>query len=268
MLHICIAMELAGYIASLFIGISLGLIGGGGSILTVPVLVYLFGISPLVATSYSLFIVGSTSVVGTFNNYRKGFVDVRTALLFGVFSVITVFLTRRFIIPLIPADIPIGGSSISFSVLTMVLFAILMLTASVSMIRGRKEMAVKAERRGILPLMAYGVAIGLITGFLGAGGGFLLIPALVMLLGLPMKKAIGTSLFIIAINSTIGFIADIGQYNIDWPLLLTVSAIAIAGIFIGGMLSRKIDGDKLRKLFGWFVLLMGLFIIIREALAF
>jgi len=261
-------MELAGYIASLFIGISLGLIGGGGSILTVPVLVYLFGVSPLVATSYSLFIVGSTSVVGTFNNYRKGFVDVRTALMFGVFSVITVFLTRRFIIPLIPADIPIGGGSISFSVLTMVLFAILMLLASVSMIRGRKEKTVKAEGRGILPLIAYGVAIGLITGFLGAGGGFLLIPALVMLLGLPMKKAVGTSLFIIAINSTIGFIADSGQYNIEWPLLLTVSAIAVAGIFIGGMLSKKIAGDKLRKLFGWFVLLMGLFIIIRETLAF
>lgn len=261
-------MELAGYIASLFIGISLGLIGGGGSILTVPVLVYLFGISPLVATSYSLFIVGSTSVVGTFNNYRKGLVDVRTALLFGVFSVITVFLTRRFIIPVIPADIPIVGSSISFSVLTMVLFAILMLIASVTMIRGRKEKAIRTEPKGVLPLMAYGVSIGLITGFLGAGGGFLLIPALVMLLGLPMKKAVGTSLLIIAINSAIGFIADIGQYSIDWPLLLSVSVIAVAGIFAGGMLSKKIAGDKLRKLFGWFVLLMGLFIIIRESLDF
>ena len=263
-------MELAGYIASLFIGISLGLIGGGGSILTVPVMVYLFGLQPLLATSYSLFVVGSTSFVGAFNNLRKGMVNVKAALLFGASSIATVFLTRKFLVPAIPKDIfTIRGFTITESMLTMVLFAILMLVASVSMIRNKKVVKHEEENKDHFrfgKLVTYGITIGLVTGLLGAGGGFLLIPALVLLLKLPMKKAIGTSLMIIALNSLVGFTGDLGHFSIDWFFLVKVTAIAIAGIFIGGALSKKIPGEKLKKGFGWFVLVMSIYIIVKETI--
>ncbi len=258
-------MHIAGYIASLFIGISLGLIGGGGSILTVPVLVYLFGVSPVLATSYSLFIVGSTSLIGSFNSWHKGLLDFHTAILFGATSVITVYITRKLIIPLIPEDIVIGNITLHFSILTMVLFAVLMMIASVSMIsKEHPEVIAGSNKINFAKLIAYGISIGLITGFLGAGGGFLLIPALVFLLHIPMKKAIGTSLLIIAMNSLAGFIGDAGHFETNWIFLLIISAIAIAGVFIGGLLGRSIHGTHLKKGFGWFILLMGVYIIIKE----
>ena len=258
-------MEVMGYIAALFIGISLGLIGGGGSILTVPVLVYLFGISPLTAISYSLFVVGSTSLVGTLNSYRKGLVDVKTAFLFGISSLITVFVTRKFIIPLIPKHFVIGGFTISFDILTMILFAVLMLVASISMIKNKSisEEGTHINKPNSV-LFLLGIAIGLITGFLGAGGGFLLIPALVLFLHLPMQKAVGTSLLIIALNSLVGFAGDIGLYKTDWVFLIVISLIAITGVIAGGLLGKKIRGESLKKGFGWFVLLMGIYIIVKE----
>lgn len=257
------------YIASALIGISLGLIGGGGSILTVPVLVYLFGVSPLLSTSYSLFIVGSTSLVGALNNLKKGFVNVKTALLFGVSSIITVFITRKFIIPIIPKEIfTVGDFVVTENILTMVLFAVLMVAAATAMIRNGQqkadENAVKPGEGKIGKLMIYGIAIGIVTGLLGAGGGFLLIPTLVILMGLPMKEAVGTSLLIIAMNSLLGFTGDLGHFKMDWVFLSEITAIAIAGIFIGGFLGKKIDGSKLKKGFGYFVLIMGCYIIVKE----
>ena len=258
-------MEIAGYITSLFIGISLGLIGGGGSILTVPVLVYLFAISPTIAISYSLFIVGFTSLVGAFNYYRKGLVNFKTVLLFGSSSITTVFIARKFIIPFLPdVFFKIGFLEVTHSLFVMVVFAILMVAASVSMIRNRKIVAEKQQKENPRMLVIYGVLIGLVTGFLGAGGGFLLIPALVILMKLPMKEAIGTSLLIIALNSLVGFAGDIGRHAIDWKFITIVSAIAIAGIFIGGYFNQKINADKLKKGFGWFVLIMGIYIILKE----
>ena len=264
-----VLMQILGYFASLLIGISLGMIGGGGSILTVPVLVYMFGISPVLSTSYSLFVVGSTSLVGAFNNYRKGFVNIKTALLFGLSSITTVFLTRKFLIPHIPQTLgSIGNFKITQSLVIMVLFAILMVAASLSMIKSKKEetnnIIVENKKINLPKLLSYGIAIGLATGFLGAGGGFLLIPTLVLLVKLPMKEAIGTSLFIIALNSLIGFTGDLGHFTIDWFFLFKITCIAIAGIFIGGFISKKISGDKLKKGFGWFVLVMGMYIIIKE----
>ena len=260
-------MEIAGYVASLFIGISLGLIGGGGSILTVPVLVYLFSVSPTIAISYSLFIVGCTSLVGAYNNYRKGLVNFRTVALFGSTSLATVFIARKFIIPFLPdVFFTIGSFDVTHSLFVMVVFAILMVAASVSMIKNKKvesETEVKSSPR---ILVVYGLLIGLVTGFLGAGGGFLLIPALVILMRLPMKEAIGTSLLIIALNSLVGFVGDIGRHPIDWLFISTLSAIAVAGIFIGGYFNQKINSEKLRKGFGWFVLVTGIYIIIRETI--
>lgn len=263
-------MEIIGYVASLLIGISLGLIGGGGSILTVPVLVYLFGLQPLVATSYSLFVVGSTSLIGTINNFRKGLVNIKAALFFGSASIVTVFATRKFLIPLIPKTVlTISGINISESLVFMLLFASLMLLSSVSMIRSKVDESHETECKDCFrftKLLGYGITIGIVTGLLGAGGGFLLIPALVFLLKLPMKKAVGTSLMIIALNSLIGFAGDLGHFTIDWLFLVKITAIAGTGIFIGEIIGRKIAGEKLKKGFGWFVLFMGLYILIRESI--
>lgn len=258
-------MEVAGYLASLFIGISLGLIGGGGSILTVPVLVYLFAISPTIAISYSLFIVGLASLVGAFNYYRKGLVNFKTVLLFGSSSITTVFITRKFVIPFLPdVFFKLGSVEITQSLFVMVVFAILMLAASISMIRSRKVVVQNETKEKPWMLVMYGVLIGLVTGFLGAGGGFLLIPALVIFMKLPMKEAIGTSLLIIALNSLIGFLGDIGRHAIDWKFITIISAIAIAGIFIGGYFNQKVNSTSLKKGFGWFVLVMGIYIIVKE----
>ena len=260
-------MEIAGYIASLFIGLALGLIGGGGSILTIPILVYLFSITPTIAISYSLFIVGFTSLLGAYNSYRKGLVNFKTVLLFGSSSITTVFIARKFIIPIIPdVFFKLGSFEVTHSLFVMVVFAILMLVASIPMIRNRKMVEKVQAKEDPFKLVMYGVLIGLVTGFLGSGGGFLLIPALVMLMKLPIKEAIGTSLLIIALNSLIGFIGDFGRHPIDWKFIVLVTAIAIAGIFIGGYFNQKVNGDKLKKGFGWFVLGMGIYIIIKEVL--
>lgn len=258
-------MEIAGYIASLIIGIAMGLLGGGGSILTIPILVYLFSISPTLAISYSLFIVGLTSLVGAINNYLRGMVNLRTAMVFGASSITTVFVARKFVIPFLPeVFFRIGTFQVTHSLFVMVVFALLMLAAAFSMIRSRQVTTARIVHVTPLKLVLYGLLIGLVTGFLGAGGGFLLIPALVVLMKLPMKKAIGTSLLIIALNSLIGFTGDIGRHYIDWRLILAVTAIAIVGIFIGVYFNRKVHGKQLKKAFGWFILVMGIYIICRE----
>ncbi len=265
-------MQTLGFFLAALVGISLGLIGGGGSILTVPILVYIMGVNPILATSYSLFIVGSTSLVGAFNNWRNGFVQIKIALLFGISSITTVFITRKFIVPAIPKHIlTIGRFELTKDILTMVLFAILMLVASIAMIKnGSKKEVVKTpeniepKKINLPKLLLYGIGIGLATGLLGAGGGFLLIPTLVLLVGLPMKEAVGTSLLIIALNSLIGFTGDLGHFKMDWIFLGKITAIAVVGIFVGGYLSKKIDGAKLKKAFGWFVLIMGIYILIKE----
>src|SRR5690606_15141995 len=259
-------MEFLGYIASIGIGISLGLIGGGGSILTVPVLVYLFQIDPLLATSYSLFIVGSTSAVGAVPYFRNNLVDFQTALYFGLPSIITVFLTRLYIIEAIPNHLfQIGSFEITKNMGIMLLFAILMLFAALKMIKGNQvDESKKISQRSVLPLVFQGAAVGFISGLVGAGGGFLIIPALIIFNQMPMKKAVGTSLLIIAANSLFGFIGKLDFHLINWTFLLTLCGIAITGILIGSKLSQKIDGKKLKPAFGWFVLLMAIVVIIQE----
>lgn len=261
-------MEIAGYVASLVIGISLGLIGGGGSILTVPVLVYLFRVQPVLATAYSLFIVGSTSLVGSFPKYKLGQINLKTALIFGIPSIAAVYATRAFIVPAIPeAVFSIGSFVVTKSLLMMLLFAALMVFASVSMIRDKGNANMEAEEKQTFnyPLILIeGMVVGTLTGLVGAGGGFLIIPALVLLSKLPMKQAVGTSLLIIAAKSLIGFTGDLGKAVMDWRLLLTVTGLAIAGIFIGNSFSKKVSAVSLKKGFGWFVLAMGLYIIGKE----
>lgn len=263
-------MEIAGYISSIIIGISLGLIGGGGSILTVPVLVYLFHVDAVLATAYSLFIVGLTSAVGSYSYFRKGLINMKTAVIFGIPSIIAVFSTRAFIVPAIPSELfTIGSLLVTKRLMLLLLFAVLMIAASYSMIRKSKvkrEEPSKPQKFNYPVILLEGAVVGMITGLVGAGGGFLIIPALVLLSGLPMKEAVGTSLLIIAAKSLIGFMGESSETVIDWAFLATISGFAIFGIFIGTSLSKRIDGDKLKPAFGWFVLAMGAFIIIRETL--
>lgn len=263
-------LAIFGLLASTIIGISLGLIGGGGSILTVPVLVYLFDVDPVMATAYSLFIVGFSSLIGAFPKYKEGLIDLKTALVFGVPSIIAVFLTRKVLVPAIPAILfEVAGVSITKALAMMLLFAVLMVAASVSMIRDHKKETQESNEARVFNypmILLEGAVVGMLTGLVGAGGGFLIIPALVMLSKLPMKQAVGTSLLIIAAKSLIGFTGDVMENanKMDWTLLSIVTSLAVVGIFVGNQLSKKIDGAALKKGFGWFVLVMGLYIIVKE----
>lgn len=266
-------MELLAYILAAVIGISLGLIGAGGSILTVPVLVYLAGVDPILATAYSLFVVGSTALVGGIQNSIRKLVDFKTAIIFGIPSIIAVYATRAFIMPAIPMEFGFGAWSVGKGTAILLLFAGLMVATSLSMIRsGRKpseldtvEAVEHSHHFGLVILE--GVGVGVLTGLVGAGGGFLIIPALVLLAGLDMKRAVGTSLFIIAMKSLIGFGGDIQiGTSIDWPFLLVFTFSSVVGIFIGSWLTKFVDGARLKKAFGWFVLVMGIYMIIRETM--
>lgn len=264
-------MTILGYFASILIGVSLGLIGGGGSILTVPVLVYLLGLNPVLSTAYSLFVVGTTSLVGSFTYMKKGLVNYRAALVFAVPSFITVFLTRKFVVPAIPDPVfTMGDFILSKGAGIMGLFALIMLAAAFSMIRHKDKSDSDSGTQAIqfnYPLIALeGAAVGLLTGLVGAGGGFLIIPALVLLARIPMKMAVGTSLLIIAAKSLIGFLGDIGQQAIDWNFLAVFTTLSVVGIFLGSYLTRFIPGEKLKRLFGWFVLAMAVFILWKEFL--
>lgn len=276
-------MEILGYIGAVLMGLSLGLIGGGGSILTVPILVYLFQVDAVLATAYSLFIVGLTSLVGSFSHIKLGNIHWRTAIVFGIPSIISVFLTRSFLVPMIPDPIMTFGQDASGgaafvltkSVGLLLLFAVIMVMAAYSMIKPSKkasaDQSTVVESDGQQPKFNYplilseGAIVGVVTGLVGAGGGFLIIPALVLLAKLPMKQAVGTSLMIIAAKSLIGFVGDMrGNEVIDWSFLAVFSSIAVVGILIGSLLSKRIPGEKLKPAFGWFVLVMGTYIIIKE----
>lgn len=256
--------SLIGYFLALLIGISLGLIGSGGSILTVPILVYIMKIEPFVATAYSLFIVGSTALVGGFKNLIDKKVDTKAVVLFGIPSLIAVYITRAFLLPLVPDVISIAGLQLDKNIALMVLFAIVMLTSAIKMIRPRKEQTVEKTNPNLGGLVIQGLLIGLLAGTVGAGGGFLIIPALVLFSNLPMRKAVGTSLCIVAIQSLIGFLGDVGHTTMDWALLLTFSAISIIGIFIGIYLTKFVPDNNLKKGFGYFVLIMAIYILIKE----
>ena len=264
-------IEILGYFGALVIGLVLGLIGGGGSILTVPVLVYMLAINPVLATAYSLFVVGFASLVGALRNIQKGLVDFRTAIVFSIPAFIAVYATRKYLVPALPNHFfNIGDFEITKDIGIMIFFAIIMLLASYSMIKPKKKGVnlpddePKEVKFNYALILLEGLVVGVITGIVGAGGGFLIIPALVLLAKLPMKKAVATSLLIIAVKSLIGFIGDVQNLTLDWVFLGIFTALAAAGIFIGIWLNNFIDGKKLKKGFGWFVLVMGVYIIYKE----
>lgn len=258
--------QISGFVAAMFIGVTLGLIGGGGSILTVPSLVYLSGVEPVPATAYSLFVVGLTALVGAAVYMRQGLVSYRTAVVFGIPSLASVYLTRRLLVPAIPAELgSVAGVPVSRDLAIMLLFAVLMIAASASMIRrGRPEQEGDGIRYNYPLIFLEGLVVGVLTGLVGAGGGFLIIPALVLLARLPMKLAVGTSLLIIAAKSLVGFTGDLAQMDVNWSFLALFSAFAVAGIILGTWLTRFVPGSRLKPAFGWFTLVMGVYIIGRE----
>lgn len=262
-------LDLLGYIGALFIGVVLGLIGGGGSILTVPVFVYLLSINPVTATAYSLFVVGASSLVGAANNMKMNLVDFRTATVFSIPAFLAVYSTRKYLVPSIPDHLfNFWGMEVTKDIGIMLFFAIIMVVASISMIKnnGNEELQETKVKYNYPLIIIEGIVVGVLTGIVGAGGGFLIIPALVLLAKLPMKKAVATSLLIIAVKSLIGFIGDVENMEIDWVFLMIFTGLSILGIFLGGYLNKFIDGEKLKKGFGWFVLVMGLYIIGKELL--
>ncbi|WP_033957950.1 sulfite exporter TauE/SafE family protein [Psychroserpens jangbogonensis] len=259
--------QFLGYFGALLIGVVLGLIGGGGSILTVPILVYLMFINPVTATAYSLFIVGVSALVGAIRNIQKGLVDFKTAIVFAIPAFIAVYATRKYLVPAIPEELfTINSFIMTKNIAIMLFFALIMLVASISMIRNKRNDS--GEETVVVynfPLIIIeGFVVGVLTGIVGAGGGFLIIPALVLLAKLPMKKAVATSLLIIAIKSLIGFIGDVENLDIDWMFLIKFTSISVFGIFLGIYLSKFINGKNLKKGFGWFVLVMGVYIIFKE----
>ncbi|QKG53556.1 sulfite exporter TauE/SafE family protein [Hymenobacter sp. BRD67] len=259
-----------GYLAAVFIGLALGIMGGGGSILTVPALVYLLGVSPVQSTAYSLFIVGSTSLVGAAGYFRKGLVALPTALVLLLPSLVVVFLTRRVLLPAIPHELfTVGSLVFTKDLLVLLAFAGLMVAAATSMIRHSAPEAAlpRLPAPNYALVLGIGAVVGFLTGFVGAGGGFLIIPALVLGARLPMKMAVGTSLTIIALNSLIGFSGDLSAGRaIDWGFLLGFLAFALGGIVLGTRLAPLIPGARLKPAFGWFTLAMGTFILAKELL--
>jgi uncharacterized protein len=257
-----------GYISALIIGISLGLIGGGGSILAVPVLAYLFSINEKAATAYSLFIVGSSALVGGIKQHFKGYVDWRTAIVFGLPAIVGVTIVRHYIIPVLP-DVLFTISDFDFTrrMGMFWLFALLMIPAAFSMLKEEKERNknVREVKYNYSLILVEGLVVGAITGMIGAGGGFLIIPALVILANVKMKVAVGTSLIIIALKSLLGFfLGDALTMEIDWQFLAIFTGLSLIGIFIGSYLSNFIDGKKLKKGFGYFIFVMAIFIFYME----
>lgn len=260
--------HIIGYSLAVIVGITLGLIGSGGSILSVPILVYIMGVEPILATAYSLFIVGTTALFGGFQKAKQKLVDFKKVVLFGIPTILAVFVTRKLIVPSIPKIIFATPTfTLHKSVLIMIIFAIVMIAASIRMIKPLKEKIITDDKLNHISIFIQGLLIGLVAGFVGAGGGFLIIPALLFLAKTPMKMAVGTSLFIVSAQSLIGFIGDIRpEQVVDWNMILIFTTCAIVGVFIGSYFSKKIDGEKLKSSFGWFVLAMGIYIIIKETI--
>ncbi|TDC69040.1 sulfite exporter TauE/SafE family protein [Actinomadura sp. GC306] len=239
-------------LAALAVGVSLGLLGGGGSILTVPILVYVAGVETKQAIAMSLFVVGATSLAGVVPHARAKRVRWRTGLLFGGAGMAGAYAGGR-----LAAYIPAG--------VLLAAFAVMMAVTAVAMLRGRRAPEGGHAERPVFRILAEGVTVGLVTGLVGAGGGFLVVPALVLLGGLSMPAAVGTSLLVIAMKSFAGLAGYLSAVQIDWPLTLAVTGAAVLGGVAGSRLAGRADPERLRRAFGWFVLVMAAFVVTQEA---
>jgi len=261
-------MIIFGFICAVLMGITLGVFGAGGSILTVPILVFIMSVPAESATAYSLFIVGITALFGAYSYYKKDLICFKIGFIFALPAFIGVYSVRLLLMPALPdVVLQVGDWQLAKDALILIVFSVVMMLAAYAMIKPRKVPVTQSDNTVLnIPLIALeGLVVGAVTGFVGAGGGFLIIPALVLLAGLPMSQAVGTSLMIIAIKSIFGFVGDIqsGMF-IDWTLLVEVTSLSIVGALLGERLCRNIDGNKLKPWFGYFVLLMGGAMLVRE----
>jgi len=262
-------LEFYGYIAALMVGLTLGLIGAGGSILTVPIFVYLFGIDASdTAPAYSLFVVGFSSLIGVLIKIKQKEVDFRTALIFGIPTIVAIFFTRKYLVPAIPDHLfNIGIFEITKRHLIMDVFAIVMIIVALAMIKSHNVVSeIKSSKNNYFLNFLGGVGIGGLTGLVGAGGGFIIIPTIIKISKLSMKVAIGTSLAIVTMNSFFGFAGSLGKIEVDWRFLLPYTFVAGVGICFGIFFAKKIDGTRLKKGFAYFVLIMGIIILIKETI--
>ncbi|GAB3266404.1 sulfite exporter TauE/SafE family protein [Larkinella harenae] len=257
--------ELVGYGAAVIAGVVIGLAGGGGSILTVPIFVYLFHIQPVLATSYSLFVVGATSLVGAIGYAFKKQIDFTVTAAFAIPSFLSVFLTRRFLVPAMPDPLfRYGSVSIPKNEAILYFFAFVMIVAALVMIRQPSLEEPRSGRPHLGLLALDGLGVGLLTGTIGAGGGFLIVPILVLLAALPMHRAVATSVLIIAINSFVGFSGDLNRTDLDWRFLLEFTTFSIGGILLGIYASRFVSPVHLKRGFGGLVLSVAVYILINE----
>ena len=259
--------ELLGYSAILLVGLVLGLIGGGGAILTVPILVYVFRVPATQATGYSLFLVGVTSLVGSLVQWRRGMVALPVAFRFGFPATIATLLTRRLLVPALPASIFLMGHEVPRDRLTMIIFSLLMLAAATGMMRMGRATSDKCQVRADCGRLSWiiGSGVGVLAGIFGVGGGFLIIPSLSFICGIPIRLAVGTSLTIVAAQSLVGFVGA-ATGAVEWPLLLALTGLSLAGTTVGLILSTKLRPDQLKVGFSWFVLAVGLGILGHELL--
>jgi uncharacterized membrane protein YfcA len=260
-----------GYAGAVFTGLILGLLGGGGALLSIPVLVYFFHMDATAATGYSLFLVGVTATSGALHNVRRKAVDYKAALYYGIPSVTTVYLFRRFIVHRLP-DIIFSTSYFTLTRDHLILFflCLVMFGVAYRMITATEEAEMEENHTINHPVLAlYAVVIGCFIGLVGAGGGFLMTPALTHFANLNIKKAIATSLLLVAVNSFIGFLGDMhSNLRMDWHFLLVFSVFSISGVLLGSYLNHRIHGLVLKKAFGWFVLGIAFIIIAKETRLF
>lgn len=257
-------MFLIAYLLALITGIVLGLLGGGGSILTVPILVYILNINPVSATAYSLFIVGISSLVGAQRFMARNLINYKIGVFFAIPSILGVYVCRKWLVPALPEVINFFNCfTTNKDDFILVFFALIMLLSALSMLFSWNIRREFMSENNYLMIGVDGAIVGVITGFVGAGGGFLIVPALLLLTTIDIKRAVGTSLLIIALKSFIGFSAEISNI-LDWSLLLTFTFFCVVGILIGIYVSKYIKASSLKKSFGIFVMIMALFIIFKE----
>ncbi|ADY54182.1 protein of unknown function DUF81 [Pseudopedobacter saltans DSM 12145] len=257
--------ELLTYGLALLVGLFLGLTGGGGSILTVPILVYIAKIEPVSATGYSLFIVGVTSLIGMLSYFKEKLVDIKLAVLFAVPSMISVWLVRHFVIHNLPDTIlSIGGWSLSKDTAIMFFFAVVMILSSIKMMFFKEQTQghIQYIDPNFKAAVIGGIIVGVLSGLIGAGGGFLIVPAITLFMGVPVHLAVGTSLLIIALNSLVGFTGDFSHLSeINWSYLLEFSLFSSVGVLVGVYLGKKLNPKRLKSVFAWFVMAVAVVIM-------
>lgn len=261
-------IAILGYIGAILTGLVLGLLGGGGAAVSIPILVYAFNVPPSLATGYSLLIVGFTALLGTVQNLRQGLVRYKALVRCGLPALISIYIMRRFLIHSIPATFfTLYGFKLTKDTFILLLLAFFMAMVARNMISAAKPDKKEVKQTPYISVLFQSIFIGLFTGMVGAGGGFLLIPLLLASEPMEFRNATATSLTLVTLNSFIGFAGDV-QSNIviNWPFLLSFLGCSIAGVIIGIRIAHRIDNKKLRQIFGYAMMGIAIFIVIKELL--